>query len=129
MTLKHVLMAALATAMFAAPAQAQDNVKVGLILPLTGPFTAIGRQVENGVKLYMAQKGDTAAGKKVEIVVKDDGGNADATKRIAQELIANEKVALIAGFGLTPLAMAAAPIATQGKTPQIVMAAGTSAIT
>ena len=129
MTLKHVLMAALATAMFAAPAHAQNNVKVGVILPLTGPFTAIGRQVENGIKLYMAQKGDTAAGKKIEILVKDDGGNADATKRIAQELIANEKVAIIAGFGLTPLAMAAAPVATQGKTPQIVMAAGTSAIT
>ncbi|MBC8036054.1 MAG: ABC transporter substrate-binding protein, partial [Rhizobiales bacterium] len=129
MTLKHVLMAVLATAMFAAPAQAQNNVKVGVILPLTGPFTAIGRQVENGIKLYMAQKGDTAGGKKVEILVKDDGGNADATKRIAQELVANEKVAIIAGFGLTPLAMAAAPVATQGKTPQIVMAAGTSAIT
>ena len=129
MTLKHVFMAALATAMFAAPAQAQNNVKVGVILPLTGPFTAIGRQVENGIKLYMAQKGDTTAGKKIEILLKDDGGNADATKRIAQELIANEKVAFIAGFGLTPLAMAAAPIATQGKTPQIVMAAGTSAIT
>lgn len=129
MTLKHGLMAALATAMFAAPAHAQNNVKVGVILPLTGPFTAIGRQVENGIKLYMAQKGDTAAGKKIEILVKDDGGNADATKRIAQELIANEKVAIIAGFGLTPLAMAAAPVATQGKTPQIVMAAGTSAIT
>ena len=129
MTLKHVLMAALATAMLVAPAQAQDNVKVGVILPLTGPFAAIGRQVENGIKLYMAQKGDMAAGKKVEIIVKDDGGNADATKRIAQDLIANEKVAFIAGFGLTPLAMAAAPIATQGKTPQIVMAAGTSAIT
>ena len=85
--------------------------------------------MESGLKLYMAQNGDTVAGKKVEIVVRDDGGNADATKRLAQELIVNDKVSIIAGFGLTPLAMAAAPIATQAKVPQIVMAAGTSAIT
>ncbi|MGB0086542.1 MAG: ABC transporter substrate-binding protein [Rhodomicrobiaceae bacterium] len=130
---KQITSVALAAAMawFAGAAQAQDKgtVKVGLILPFTGPFTAIGRQVESGLKLYMAQNGDTAAGKKVEIVVRDDGGNADATKRLAQELIVNDKVSIIAGFGLTPLAMAAAPIATQAKVPQIVMAAGTSAIT
>jgi branched-chain amino acid transport system substrate-binding protein len=129
MTLKYGAMAALAAAMLAAPVHAQDSVKVGVILPLTGPFTAIGRQVENGLKLYVAQQGNMVAGKKVELVVKDDGGNADATKRLAQDLIVNEKVAMIAGFGLTPLALATAPIATQAKIPQIVMAAGTSAIT
>ena len=81
MTLKHVLMAALATAMFASPDRAQETVKIGLILPMTGPFASTGRQIEAAVKLYMAQNGDTVAGKKIEMIVKDDTGNADATKR------------------------------------------------
>jgi len=79
--------------------------------------------------LYMAQNGATVAGKKVELIVKDDGGIPDASKRIAQELVVNDKVNVIAGFGLTPIALAAAPIATQSKTPLVVMAAATSIIT
>jgi len=110
-------------------ASAQQPMKVGLILPLTGPFTSIGRQVEAGAKLYIQRTGDTVAGKKIELVVKDDGGVADTTKRIAQDLIVNEKVGIIAGFGLTPLALASAPLATQAKVPAVVMAAGTATIT
>src|SRR5262245_10683875 len=103
------------------PAMAQDAVKVGLILPMTGPFASTGRQIEAAVKLYMAENGATVAGKKVEIILKDDGNVADTTKRLAQELIVNDGVKVIAGFGLTPLALAAAPIATQAKVPEIVM--------
>ena len=110
-------------------AMAQDTVKIGLILPMTGPFASTGRQVDAAVKLYQAQNGTTVAGKKVEVILKDDGGTADQTKRIAQELVVNDKVAVLAGFGLTPLAMATAPIATQAKVPEVVMCAGTSSIT
>jgi branched-chain amino acid transport system substrate-binding protein len=77
----------------------------------------------------MKQHGDTVAGRKIEIILKDDGAVPDNTKRLAQELIVNDKVNFIAGFGVTPAALAAAPLATQGKIPQIVMAAGTSIIT
>ena len=77
----------------------------------------------------MAQNGDTVGGKKVELIVRDDTGTPDVTKRIAQELIVDAKVNVLAGFGLTPLAFATAPIATQGKTPMVVMAAATSSIT
>ena len=113
-----------------APAKAEESVRIGLVLPLTGPFaSAIGRQVEAGAKAYMAQFGDTVAGRKIELIVKDDGGAPETTKRIAQELVTNDKVAILAGFGLTPLALSVAPIATQAKIPQIVMAAGTSIIT
>jgi branched-chain amino acid transport system substrate-binding protein len=77
----------------------------------------------------MQQKGDTVAGKKIEIILKDDAAVPDNTKRLAQELIVNDKVSFIAGFGVTPSALAAAPLATQGKIPEIVMAAGTSIIT
>ena len=111
-------------------ALAQDNTfKVGLILPLTGPFASTGKQLEAAVRLYMAQNGDTVAGKKVVLVVKDDTGQAEITKRLAQELVTAEKVQVLAGFGLTPLAMATAPIATQSKTPMVVMAAATASIT
>ena len=111
------------------PAAAQDTVKIGLILPMTGPFASTGRQIDGAARLYMQQNGATVAGKKIELILKDDGGAPDTTKRLAQELIVNDKVTFLAGFGLTPLALATAPLATEGKVPMIVMAAGTSIIT
>jgi len=110
-------------------AQAQEAIKIGLILPMTGQSASTGRQIDAAVKLYLAQNGATVAGRKVEVIVKDDAGVADTTRRLAQELVVNDKVVALAGFGLTPLAMATAPIATQSKTPMVVMAAATSAIT
>jgi branched-chain amino acid transport system substrate-binding protein len=122
-------LAALALSIVGTAAQAQDALKIGLILPMTGPFASTGRQIEAAAKLYVQQKGDTVAGKKIQLIVKDDTGVADVTKRLAQELIVNEKVGVIAGFGLTPLALATAPLATQAKVPQVVMAAATATIT
>jgi branched-chain amino acid transport system substrate-binding protein len=109
-------------------ALAEDTVKIGLILPMTGPSASTGREIEAAIKLYMQQNGDKVAGKKIEVITRDDTGQADITKRLAQELVVNEKVAVIAGFGLTPLALAAGPIATQAKVPAVIMAAGTSMI-
>jgi branched-chain amino acid transport system substrate-binding protein len=120
---------AVAAAICSTPTMAQDKFKIGLILPMTGPFASTGKQIEAAVKLYIAQNGDMVAGKKVELIVKDDTSAPDVTKRIAQELVVNEKVSVLAGFGLTPLALATAPIATQSKTPLVVMAAATSSIT
>jgi branched-chain amino acid transport system substrate-binding protein len=112
-----------------AQALAQETVKIGLIVPLTGGQASTGKQIDNAVKLYMQQNGATVAGKKIEVIVKDDGAVPDNTKRLAQELIVNDKVSFLAGFGVTPAALAVAPLATQGKVPQIIMAAGTSIIT
>ncbi len=123
------LFAAAACVAFAASAQAQESVKIGLILPMTGGQASTGKQIDNAIKLYMSQKGDTVAGKKIEVILKDDGAVPDNTKRAAQELIVNDKVNFIAGFGVTPAALAAAPLATEAKIPEIVMAAGTSIIT
>ncbi len=120
--------AAFALALSIPPVSAQDTVKVGLILPLTGPFAPTGRQIEGGAKLYMQQHGDKVAGKKIELIVRDDGNVADNTKRIAQELIVNDKVSVIAGFGLTPLALATAPVSAEAKVPQIIMGAATAII-
>ena len=110
-------------------AWAQEVFKIGLILPMTGQSASTGRQIEAAARLYMAQNGSTVAGRKIELIIKDDGGVPDATKRMAQELVVNDKVGVLSGFGLTPLALATAPIATQSKTPMVVMAAATSSIT
>jgi branched-chain amino acid transport system substrate-binding protein len=120
----------LAAAIAFGGAQAQtDTVKIGVILPMTGQQASTGRQIDAAIKLWVAQNGNRAGGKKVEIVLKDDGSVPDATRRLAQELVVNDKVVALAGFGITPSAMATAPIATQSKTPMVVMAAATSAIT
>ncbi len=129
---RTLLKTAAAAALLAssAAALAQDNVfKIGLILPMTGQQATTGRQIEAAARLWMAQNGDTVAGKKVQLIVKDDTSVPDVTRRLAQELIVNDKVNVIAGFGITPSALAAAPLATQSKTPLVVMAAATSSIT
>jgi branched-chain amino acid transport system substrate-binding protein len=123
---------ALAFAITAAPTSpslADGTVKIGLIVPMTGGQASTGRQIDNAVKLYMEQNGDTVAGKKIVVILKDDAAVPDNTKRLAQELIVNDKVDIIAGFGVTPAALAAAPLATQAKVPEVVMVAGTSIIT
>jgi len=131
MKISYLLAAACAAALVAAagPSRAEDTVKIGFILPMTGQQQSTGKQISAAAKLFMAQQGDTVAGKKVELIIKDDGAVPDNTKRIAQDLIVNDKVTFLAGFGVTPAAMAVAPLATESKTPEIVTAAGTSIIT
>src|SRR5499427_7789540 len=124
-----VLGAAVAGALAWGPARAEDPVKIGLIVPMTGGQASTGKQINNAIKLYMQQHGDTVAGRKIEIILKDDGAIPDRTKTAAQELIVNDKVNFLAGFGVTPAALAAAPLATQAKIPEVVMVAGTSIIT
>ena len=121
---------ALCTAsVLSAAAYAAEPFKIGFVLPMTGQQASTGKQIEAAIKLYMAQNGATVAGRKIELIIKDDGGAPDMTKRVAQELVVNDKVDVIAGFGITPAAFAAAPIATQSKTPMVVTAAATSAVT
>ena len=122
---------AMAALGFSLSAQAADPLKIGLVLPMSGPFAGYGKQIEHGVRLYLAMNGDSIAGRKVELLVRDDapGTSGDISRRLAQELVVNDKVDLLAGFGLTPAAFAAAPVATQGKKAMVVMNAATSAIT
>lgn len=112
----------------AVSAVAQETVKVGLLLSLTGPFASTGKQLEAGARLYMAEHGDTVAGKKIELIVKDDAGMPDQAKRLATELVVKDKVQVLGGFALTPLALSVAPVATQSKTPTVVMVAATSSV-
>src|SRR6266540_3570750 len=123
--------AALAVAIGGAwPANAQQTIKIGLILPYSGQFADPGAQADNGIKTYMKQHGDTVAGRKIEIIRKDTGGIApDVAKRLAQELVVRDNVDVLAGFILTPNAIAASDISAQAKKPMVIMNAATAIIT
>ena len=110
-------------------AKAQDTVKVGMIISLSGPFADTGIQMLNGAKLYVKQHGDTVAGKKIEIIAKDVGGiNPPVAKRLAQELVTRDNVDVLAGFDLTPNALAAADVATEAKKFMVNMNAATAIV-
>lgn len=112
-------------------ARAAEPLKIGLELPFSGPFAGYGKQIEHGVKLYLQQHDNMLGGRPVELVIKDDspGTSGDISKRLAQELVIKDKVDILAGFALTPSALATAPVATQAKKPMITMNAATSIIT
>ena len=123
-------LAAIATLAFAGAAQAQDSVKIGLIMSYSGQFADPAAQMDNGIKLFVKQHGDTIAGKKIEFIRKDTGGpNPDVAKRLAQELVVRDKVDILAGFTLTPEALGAADISAEAKKLLVVMNAATSIIT
>lgn len=111
-------------------AQAAETLKIGMVLPMSGPFSAYGQQILSGARLYLSQHGDKLGDRPVELIVKDDTGVApEISKRAAQELLVQDKVDILGGFGLTPSAFAVAPLSAQAKVPMIVMNAATSAIT
>jgi branched-chain amino acid transport system substrate-binding protein len=121
---------AFAAALLAGPAAAQDTIKVGIILPYSGQFADAATQMDNAIKLYVKQNGETVAGKKLEFIRKDTGGIApDVAKRLAQELVVRDKVDILAGFTLTPNALAAGDVSEQAKKFMVVMNAATSIIT
>jgi branched-chain amino acid transport system substrate-binding protein len=124
-------LALLAAAMLAATAaHAQGTVKIGVIMSYSGQFADTGAQISNGMKLYMKEHGDTVAGKKIELIVKDNAGIApDVAKRLSQEAIVRDKVDMIVGFDLTPNALAAADVSAQAKKFMVNMNAATSIIT
>lgn len=120
----------LAVALGAMTSVQAEDVKIGVVMPMSGPFASHGKQLNNGIKLFMAEHGDTVAGKKIQILVKDDTGiSPEVAKRQAQELLIKDKVNILAGFSLTPNAFSVAPLATQAKVPMVVLNAATSSIT
>jgi len=121
-------LAAAIAAFGAGSAAAQDTIKIGIVAPMTGTSAAVGREISAGANLYMAQHGNMVAGKKIELIVRDDASVPDNAKRLAQEMIVNDKVNFL-GACLTPSAMSMAPIATEGKIPTVVMVSGTSVVT
>lgn len=111
-------------------AHAADDLKIGMVLPMSGPFAAYGEQILNGARLYLQQNAEKLGDRKVELIVKDDTGVAPAvSRRAAQELVTRDKVDVLAGFGLTPAAFSVGPLSAQAKMPMVVMNAATSSVT
>jgi branched-chain amino acid transport system substrate-binding protein len=130
--MRRLLAAFAAAAVSIAPqlAFAQGTIKIGLILPYTGPFADTATQVDGGVKLFMKRMGDTVAGKKIEIIRKDSGGIApDTARRLAQELVTRDGVDILTGLVLTPNTFAIAQVSEQARKPMVIMNAATSIIT
>ena len=114
----------------ASSASAQQPIKIGLIMPYSGQFADTATQMDNAIKLYVKQKGDTVAGRKIEFIRKDTGGIApEVAKRLAQELVVRDKVDILAGFVLTPNALAAGDVSAEAKKFMVVMNAATAIIT
>ena len=125
MLLRAVLGAATLAMGLVDGAAAQEPLKIGLIQSLTGPFSTVGKATVNGAQLYVQQHGDVVAGRRIELVVSDDATSPDRAKRIAQEMIVNDKVAIICA-GITPSALAIAPLVTEAKIATVVMVSGAS---
>jgi branched-chain amino acid transport system substrate-binding protein len=126
-----IALGSLAAALLASsPTNAQQTIKIGLIMPYSGQFADTATQMDNAIKLYVKQKGDAVGGKKIELIRRDTGGVApDVAKRLAQELIVRDNVDILAGFVLTPNALAAGDVSAEGKKLMVVMNAATSVIT
>ncbi len=128
--LAPALAIAAALGLSAPTVRAAEPLRIGLVLPLSGTFTDYGRQMQNGIAVWTKQHGDTIEGRRIEFVVKDDGGIApEKAKKAAQELIVRDHVDILAGFAFTASAMAVAPLAKAADKPMIVMNASSSGIT
>jgi branched-chain amino acid transport system substrate-binding protein len=128
---RFVLKSAAALVLLAVPgaATAQNTVKVGVIMPFSGQFADLATQMDNGIKLYMKEKGDSVAGKKIEIIRKDAGGIApDVATRLAQELITRDNVDILAGFTLSPNTIAVSKVSAEAKKFMVIMNAATTVI-
>jgi branched-chain amino acid transport system substrate-binding protein len=125
MSFRSTALAVLALVLSAAAAAAQEPLKIGIIHSLTGGFNTVGKAAVNGARLYVQQHGDVVAGRKIQLIVKDDGTSPEAAKRLAQELIVNDKVEIL-GVGITPAALSIAPLATEAKIATVVMTSGAS---
>lgn len=123
-----LLLSTLAAACAPAVARAEDTIKVGIVMPMTGPFATNGKQTEAAIKAFVKAKGEMVAGKKIEFIIRDDRGAPDVSNRISQELITQDHVAILAGYGNTPSALAAASLSARAKVPMVVSVAATSSI-
>jgi branched-chain amino acid transport system substrate-binding protein len=113
---------------FCGAATAQEVLKIGLIEPMTGIFSTGGKATVNGALLYLKQRGEMVAGRKIQVIVKDDASAPDTAKRLAQELIVNDRVAILGAGGSTPSALSIAPLVTEAKIPTVDMLAGASVV-
>ncbi len=110
-------------------AQAAD-VKIGVVLPFSGPNADLGHQIDKAFDLYIKLHAKDIAPHKVTIIKRDEGPPTGAqAKTVTTELITNDKVQILTGFVFSPSAIALAPVINQAKMPMVIANAGTAWIT
>src|SRR5579872_185782 len=113
-----------------AAASHAETIKVGVVLPYSGPMSDLGNQVDKAFDLYLKLHAKDLGDNKIELIKRDEGPPSGANARtVVTELITNDKVKLLAGFVFSPSAIAAAPLMTQAKMPMLIANAGTAWIT
>lgn len=129
MSMRFAACLAAGLALGAAGALAQEPIKIGIVAPMSGAFSSYGKQIENGINVFLRENGDSVAGRKLQVIYRDNAGpNAEAAKRHATELVVRDKVDVLAGFTFTPDALAVAPVATEAKKPTFILLASTSVV-
>src|SRR5713226_3349237 len=123
------VMLSIAAAMLS-PVAAADTIKIGFITSYSGFLAQAGDSMDKGASLYLKlHEKDLPPGIRIELVKRDDtSSNADVGKRLAQELITRDHVAILAGVVASPIAAAIAPLTAEAKVPLVIMNAAGSAI-
>ncbi len=128
--LKRLGLAALALA-FAIGGSAQaETIKIGVMLPFSGPNSDLGHQADKAFELYVKLHAKDIAPHKIEIIKRDEGPPSGANaKAVGTELLVNDKVKILTGVTFSPSAIVLAPVVTQAKVPMVIANAGTAWIT
>jgi len=111
--------ACLAFAAGLVPAAAQEELRIGLIAPVTGPFAQVGTDMTNGFKMYLDEVNSNFAGAKVNLIIEDSQAKPDTAVTKARKLILEDHVQLLVGGVLAPEGYALAPVSTAEKTVYI----------
>ena len=105
---------------FGAPSGARADVKIGVIVSLTGPAASLGIPADNSVKLWPAELG----GQKVQLIVLNDSSDPTAAAKSATKLITEDNVDVIVGPSITPTSLAVVEVAARSGVPVISLAGG-----
>ena len=128
-TITRLFGVAVCSAALAAPALAQETVKVGMLISYSGISASGGVSADNVLKLFIKKYGSEPGGKKLEFIKRDTTGpNPEVVRRLAQELIVREKIQVMIGPDFTPNVLAVGPLLTEAKVPAIVPGAATQGI-
>ena len=107
--------ACFAVALDAMPAAAQEELRIGFIAPMTGPFAQVGKDMIDGFNMYLDEVNSTFGGAKVKFIVEDSQGKPDTAVTKAKKLILQDKVQLFVGGVLASTGYALAPVSTAEK--------------
>jgi branched-chain amino acid transport system substrate-binding protein len=127
--LRRTVLALAAVTAFAAQAQTPTKLKVGLMLPATGTFAALGTAIENGFRLYITEQGGKLAGREIEFVKVDDESDPSKATDNVNKLIKRDNVDVLVGTVHSGVAMAMAKAARDTNTTLIVPNAGADIVT